>query len=213
MWKELTSGYKDTYDYVKKVANTEDGTKKAAKYICEHYEVGKGLKSRQNKAVEYFKKVKKISSSSSAPNGRGWVWPTPGYGKSYITSWFGENRGYSHGGIDIGAPMGAKVVAGRAGKVSSCFNGCSHNYGKSGSCGCGGGFGNNVYLDHGDGYVTIYGHMKKITVSQGQTVSAGQKIGEVGSTGWSTGPHLHYELHINGEKRDPMNLYSDGDIR
>lgn len=218
LWHELTTSYKSTYNYVKKVSDDVAGAKDAAEYICRNYErpgnYGTEVPNRQNKAVEYFKKIKKLSSSSSKPNSRGWVWPTPGYGKKYITSRFGINRGsYSHGGIDIGAPMGAKVVAGKAGKVSSCYNGCSHNYGKSGSCGCGGGFGNNVYIDHGGGYVTIYGHMRKITVSKGQTVTAGQKIGEVGSTGWSTGAHLHYELHINGAKSDPLKLYSDGDIR
>lgn len=216
LWHEITTSYKDTYNYVKKVTNTVDGTKKAAKYICEHYEVGTGVTARQNKAVEYFKKIKQISTANQGqiigtPNSRGWVWPTPGY--TSIVSVFGENRGYPHGGVDIGAPMGAKVVAGKSGTVESCCNTCTHNYGKNGSCGCGGGFGNNVYINHGGGYLTIYGHLTKAMVSTGQKVSAGQQIGTVGSTGWSTGAHLHYELHINGAKSDPMQLYSKGDIR
>ena len=78
---------------------------------------------------------------------------------------------------------------------------------------CGGGFGNNVWIDHGGGYVTIYGHLQRTMVTEGASVSTGQQIGEVGSTGWSTGAHLHYELRINGRKSNPLDLYSDGDIR
>ena len=139
------------------------------------------------------------------PSSGGWTWPTPGCYN--VLSPFGEDRGYSHQGIDIGAPMGATVVAAKGGTVITSNNSCSHNYGKSGSCGCGGGFGNYIIIDHGGGYSTTYGHLTSANVSTGQSVSAGQAIGTVGSTGWSTGAHLHFETRLNGGSFNPMSLY------
>ncbi|MBQ7504588.1 MAG: peptidoglycan DD-metalloendopeptidase family protein [Ruminococcus sp.] len=139
------------------------------------------------------------------PSSGGWTWPTPGC--YTVLAPYGEDRGYSHQGIDIGAGMGATVVAAKGGTVITSNNSCTHNYGKSGSCGCGGGFGNYVIIDHGGGYSTTYGHLTAATVSTGQSVSAGQQIGTVGSTGWSTGAHLHFETRLNGASFDPMSLF------
>jgi murein DD-endopeptidase MepM/ murein hydrolase activator NlpD len=73
-----------------------------------------------------------------------------------------------------------------------------------------GGFGNHVIINHGYGYETVYGHMVKIKVSTGQKINRGEVIGWVGSTGKSTGPHCHYEVHINGNEVDPVYFfYSD----
>ena len=69
-----------------------------------------------------------------------------------------------------------------------------------------GGFGNCIMLKHGNGFETLYGHLSKILVSVGQKIEIGQQIGNIGSTGRSTGPHLHYEVHKNGEKIDPKNF-------
>ncbi len=134
----------------------------------------------------------------------GFAWPVPGF--YYVISPFNENRGYSHKGIDItgGGIMGATCVAANSGTVIGCNNSCSHNWGKSGSCGCGGGYGNYVLISHAGGKTTMYGHLSSITVSTGQTVSKGQTIGYVGSTGWSTGAHLHYETRLNGIPYNPM---------
>ncbi len=136
-----------------------------------------------------------------------WVWPTPGfYDRS---SEWAEDRGYSHGGIDIAGPgiMGATIVAAHSGTVIDVCNYCSHNWGKYGSCGCGGGYGNYVWIDHGDGKATIYAHMTEAVAYVGQTVSAGETIGYVGSTGYSTGPHLHFEARYYGERYNPMTEY------
>ncbi len=136
-----------------------------------------------------------------------WVWPTPGfYDRS---SEWAEDRGYSHGGIDIAGPgiMGATIVAAHSGTVIDVCNYCSHNWGKYGSCGCGGGYGNYVWIDHGDGKATIYAHMTEAVAYVGQTVSAGEVIGYVGSTGYSTGPHLHFEARYYGERYNPMTEY------
>ena len=142
-----------------------------------------------------------------APSG-GYVWPCPGF--YYLSSRFEEWRGtYNHGAIDIAGAgiMGAVVVAADAGTVVVASQTCPHNWGKSYSCGCGGGYGNYVQINHGNGKETIYGHLSSVAVSYGQTVSAGQVIGYVGSTGHSTGAHLHFECRYNGYKYNPMNEF------
>lgn len=137
----------------------------------------------------------------------GYAWPVPGH--MYVISTFGEDRGYSHAGIDItgGGIMGATTVAANSGTVVASNNSCSHNWGKSGSCGCGGGYGNYVLIDHGNGKTTMYAHLSSAVVGTGATVSKGQTLGYVGSTGWSTGAHLHYETRINGAVYNPMTEY------
>ena len=138
------------------------------------------------------------NSKSTAYYGGSFGWPTPGYKR--ITSPYG-NRTYTyqgkkvssfHKGIDIGAPTGAKIIASNGGKVvTSSYNA--------------NGYGNYVIIDHGGGKMTVYGHMSKRGVSVGQSVTKAQQIGLVGSTGRSTGPHLHFEIHINGTAANPMN--------
>ena len=147
-------------------------------------------------------------SGGSAPVGTGnYTWPVPGHYN--VFSPFGDDRGYSHKGIDIsdGGIMGATVVAADGGVVIASNNSCSHNWGKSGSCGCGGGFGNYVMIDHGGGRTTVYGHLTSAYVSSGQSVGGGEAIGAVGSTGWSEGAHLHFETRINGAAYDPMSEF------
>ena len=143
------------------------------------------------------------SGSNTTPSGGGFTWPCPGY--YTISSTFGNRWGTTHGAIDIaGGNAGAAIVAAKGGTVVRVVTGCSHNYPKSGSCGCGGGYGNYVIIQHDGTYSTLYGHMASVSVSVGQTVSAGQTIGYVGSTGFSTGFHLHFEVRVNGTKVDPM---------
>ena len=125
-------------------------------------------------------------------------WPVPSC--TLITSRFGyrvaPTTGAStyHGGLDIGAGMGASIVAAGAGDVIYA--------------GDNGGYGNCVMIDHGNGVVTVYAHMSSIGVSYGQYVTAGQYVGAVGSTGVSTGPHCHFEIRINGAQTDPAAYFS-----
>ncbi len=132
-------------------------------------------------------------------NSSGFIWPVPGFGM--ITSGYGPRSLDNHKGVDItsggsGSIMGRQIVAVADGIVASVNNSCTHNYGKSGSCGCGGGYGNYVVILHSDGtYATLYGHMSSAVVQVGQSVAQGQTIGYGGTTGWSTGPHLHFEVH------------------
>jgi murein DD-endopeptidase MepM/ murein hydrolase activator NlpD len=102
-----------------------------------------------------------------------------------------------HKGLDFAAPQGTPIYATGNGTVTT-------------SIGSAGGFGNHVVINHGYGYETLYGHMVRIKVQSGQKIKRGEVIGWVGSTGKSTGPHCHYEVHINGQEVDPVYFfYSD----
>ena len=131
------------------------------------------------------------------------TWPVPGfYHISYGVGW---RWGAYHKGIDIWSQgiRGANICAADSGTVILVSNTCTHDYGKTNSCGCGGGYGNYCIIDHGNGYWTLYGHSHHISVTQGQHVEKGDVLGIVGSTGHSTGDHLHFEVRINGEAVDP----------
>ena len=126
-------------------------------------------------------------------------WPVPSC--TYITSKFGPRYhpvtgAYqsTHTGLDIGASHGATIVASDGGTVTTA--------------GVKGGYGNCVMIDHGNGYYTLYGHISSIAVSVGQSVSKGDTIGYVGSTGVSTGPHCHFEIRVNGVCTDPAPWFS-----
>ena len=99
-----------------------------------------------------------------------------------------------HNGVDFAAGEGTAIYATKAGTVTSA------TYNEA--------YGNMVTINHGDGYSSLYGHMTKYIVSVGETVSAGQTIGYVGSTGWSTGPHLHFTIYYNGSDVNPLNYVS-----
>ena len=152
-----------------------------------------------------------LASQASAGNtsfvydGGSFLWPVPS--SQRITAGYQSNDSVHkgrHNGIDIGASNGAPIIAISDGVVVKSNNSCTHNYGKSGSCGCGGGYGNYVMIDHGNGKMTVYAHLTNAIVSYGQKVSKGQTIGYVGSTGYSTGPHLHFEVFKDGIPVNPM---------
>lgn len=133
------------------------------------------------------------------------TWPVPGY--YYISSGVGWRWGAYHSGIDIcsanGTIRGANICAAADGTVIRVENYCPHDYGKNGSCGCGGGYGRYCIIDHGNGWWTLYGHSEGILVSVGQQVKQGDILGTVGSTGFSTGPHLHFEVRKDGVALNP----------
>lgn len=113
----------------------------------------------------------------------GYIWPA----KGVFTSGYGWRWGRMHRGIDIAAPIGTPIIAAADGEVITAgWNS--------------GGYGNLVKLRHYDGSVTLYAHNSKLLVRRGQKVKQGQQIAKMGSTGFSTGPHLHFEIHTQGNK-------------
>ena len=138
------------------------------------------------------------SGGGSANASGSFLWPVASY--VYVSSRFGlrvhpiTGEKKSHTGIDIASNQGTAVYASDGGSVTLA--------------GWNGGYGNCIMIDHGNGYVTLYGHLSSISVSVGQTVSQGTTIGAVGSTGNSTGPHLHFEVLKNGTRIDPEQFFS-----
>ena len=126
------------------------------------------------------------SSGTGAPSSSGLIWPVNGP----VVSGYGMRWGRMHEGIDIAAASGTSIAAAAAGTVIHA--------------GWLGGYGNLVVLDHGNGLATAYAHASAILVGVGQQVSQGETIALVGSTGNSSGPHLHFEVRVNGSAVDPL---------
>lgn len=127
--------------------------------------------------------IKNVFSKAATPSGNKYVWPST---SRRITQYFS----WRHTGLDIGAPSGTPIYALDDGRVELA--------------GWSTGYGYNIVLDHGNGVKTRYGHSRKLYVKVGDRVNAGDVLGEVGSTGNSTGPHIHLEVKINGSKVNPL---------
>jgi murein DD-endopeptidase MepM/ murein hydrolase activator NlpD len=130
--------------------------------------------------------LRSSGSHGSGVSSSGLMWPVNGP----ITSPFGERWGRMHEGIDIGVGYGTPIQAAAGGTVVYA--------------GWESGYGNFVVIDHGNGLATAYGHQSRIAVSNGESVSQGQVIGYVGCTGHCFGPHLHFEVRVNGSPVDPL---------
>ena len=222
--KEVLTGLQDAYDEIdkkkkeveklqtelnesKKVAESEKSTLEASKATVEkqkaeisasNTETQKMLDSLKADAAAMSQNAVEngSSSSNSSYTGGAMAWPVPSVGTSNITSIFGWRThpifgvGRGHTGVDIGASYGSSVVAANPGRVIYA--------------GWYGGYGNCVQIDHGGGVVTLYGHNSSLNVSVGQQVSRGQTIAYIGSTGYSTGPHCHFEVILDGVQVDPL---------
>ncbi|NLW07667.1 MAG: peptidoglycan DD-metalloendopeptidase family protein [Clostridia bacterium] len=172
-----------------------------ARVEAEKERVAQALNEMEEQLRQIGAKIREIQARNKrqlSPRGTGnLLWPLPGY--TSISSDFGwrihpilkTNR--FHDGIDLPAPSGTNVLAAEDGQVISA--------------GWQGGYGNTVIIDHGGGFSTMYAHLSSILVKNGQEVARGQVIGRVGSTGWSTGPHLHFSVFLEGEPTNPMNYY------
>lgn len=152
----------------------------------------RAARNRDRQALQSPAAVAKASATKAPAAARAranlWVLPVSHY---QLSSNYGPRWGRMHAGIDFAAPMGTRLVAMHAGTVT--FAGPQSGYG------------NKVEIRYTDGTVSYYGHMSSIAVHQGERVAAGQLVGRVGSTGRSTGPHLHLEIHPQGGA--PVNPY------
>ena len=124
-------------------------------------------------------------SVAARPSGGGMVWPTAGS----VTSPFGERWGRLHAGLDIANDLGTPIRAAKGGTVILA--------------GWNGGYGNSIVIDHGGGLSTLYAHASRLRAAEGQAVGQGDLIADMGSTGNSTGSHLHFETRVNGNPRNP----------
>lgn len=144
--------------------------------------------------------IERLRQKDSAYTGGMFTWPLPGY--SYISSPFGWRWNHTsyHRGIDISGwnVYGKPIVAANSGKVIIAKNDYIPGYS----------YGKYVVIDHGGGYTTVYGHCSSLAVSVGDIVTKGETIAYVGSTGQSTGPHLHFEIRVNNVKKDPQKWVS-----
>ena len=165
-------------------------------------ELNKAAKALDNqikaKEREYAAQIAKVPSES------GFLWPLPG---SYntISSLAGgrihpvTGKPSNHAGIDIPAPSGTNIYAAKSGVVIHAAKGTGSSWS----------YGNYVIVSHSDGTSTLYGHMSRIGCKQGQTVKQGDVIGYVGTTGRSTGNHLHFEIRVGSTRKDPVNYFKD----
>lgn len=158
--------------------------------------IGSIIAQKEKELEEQQKQI--IESGGTVITGTGtYSWPLPGIYPSSNT--YGNrlhpifNEWRFHAGTDIGAASGTPIHAADSGTVTIA--------------GVGSGYGNYVTISHGGGRSTLYAHMSSIACSAGQQVNQGDVIGYVGSTGWSTGPHLHFEVRVNGATTDPMSYF------
>ncbi|OGH59855.1 MAG: hypothetical protein A2725_02460 [Candidatus Magasanikbacteria bacterium RIFCSPHIGHO2_01_FULL_33_34] len=132
-----------------------------------------------------FSSIAAPPPSITAPAGSRYIWPTS---VKRITQYYG----WRHTGLDIAGPVGTPLYAARAGTVIRS------------QCGWNGGYGCYVIIDHGGGVTTLYGHASKLYVDVGEDVVQGQTIAAMGSTGQSTGPHIHFEVRVGGARNNPL---------
>jgi murein DD-endopeptidase MepM/ murein hydrolase activator NlpD len=164
----------------------------------------KAAEEAARRAAEEAARNQQANYVSGMPDGDGvaygdFIWPSAD--SRYITSLFGTrlhpiyHTYKTHNGIDIGASYGTNIFAADGGTVTTS------TYSSS--------YGNYIIINHGNGTSTLYAHMSSRLVSEGQSVSQGQVIGLVGSTGVSTGPHLHFEVYVGGSRVNPLNYFSN----
>ncbi len=152
----------------------------------------------KRKEKEYADQIKNVVSES------GFLWPLPA-GQNTLTSFYGNredpftHKSKNHTGIDVSAPKGTPIYAAKSGVVTTSKLGSGSSWA----------YGEHVVISHSDGTSTLYAHMSARNVTQGQTVKQGAVIGYVGTTGRSTGNHLHFEVRVHGDRRDPLSYFKD----
>lgn len=200
--EKLLAQYQESEKKAKREIDENDAEIKAInKQIERYYEE---QRRKEEEARRRNQQSRNVSYSSPVINNGAFLWPVPGFHRISSDFYDCVNRSRMHGAIDIagGGIYGANIVSSGDGKVI-LLNKSVDSRGQGG-----GGYGKYVVIDHGNGKSTLYGHMSGVAVSVGQRVSKGQVIGQVGNTGFSTGPHLHFEFRVNGVKKNPLDYIS-----
>ena len=196
--QECNSFIEELNKYIKQTYTTE-GSIESISIITNEAELNEKIeevKQAHNAAIEKAKKAaaakKQITSrSGSTLRNKNYVSGAPLEKYTYISSHYGNRSRGWHTGVDFAAPGGTDIYAWKSGTV--IFSGWSGGYGKY------------IKVDHGNGQISCYAHCSRLAVSVGQSVVKGQVIGYVGTTGNSTGNHLHFEIMINGNFVNPLN--------
>lgn len=190
--EELKAYEEDKRDAV--IKRTEERQKYLDQVMSEKSLLEKALDEMEKQSKDLERIIAEAQAKGNLPSrDLSMIWPVTGY---WITSYYGMRYhpvlGYDrfHSGIDYAADYNVPIKAAESGKVLSA--------------GVNGGYGNCVIIDHGGGVSTLYGHANKLLVKSGDIVVKGQQIALVGSTGMSTGPHLHFEVRVNGQTTDPL---------
>ncbi|WAA09553.1 peptidoglycan DD-metalloendopeptidase family protein [Fervidibacillus albus] len=180
----------DMYKGDTKVVQQGEEGEKAVKYYVQLVNGTEVQKEVQEETVLKEPVTKIVHKGTKVVPSRGTgtlAWPTNG---GYISSYLGWRWGSFHKGIDIARPSSYEIKAADNGTVTFA--------------GWDGGYGNKIVINHNNGMTTVYAHLSSINVSVGQTVEKGRQIGVMGSTGHSTGTHLHFEVYKNGELQNPL---------
>lgn len=200
--KELEQRREEAQTLLSRIAASESEYAAEAKKLAEsEARINKELKDAERKYAAQLAALEAQQNANINMTSGDWHWPLPGRYK--ISSLFGgridpiNGRRDNHTGTDIPAPAGTPIYAAKAGVVTTV------NTNKNASS-----YGYYCIISHGSGYATLYAHQRQVpVVREGQTVSKGQLIGYVGTTGRSTGNHLHFELRVNGVRNDVLKLY------
>ncbi len=205
--KEKNSKNKENLGIVEKYETKLEEFTNVETCVASLYQKPDPVRRAVTTTAAYTETVTVASTSQKVNIGISLIRPVSGV----LTSRYGARWNSSHKGIDIGTAKGTAIHAAAAGTVTTVCTGCPHNYpgfSSAKGCRCGGGYGNYVIVTHGNGVQTLYAHCTSISVKAGQKVSQGQTIATVGSTGNSTGNHLHFEVRVNGVPQNPFNYVS-----
>lgn len=205
---ELEAAAREKHDYLYSLTEeNEELQDKIAELKSDIAENNAALEAL-SKELEELIRSEQLANPDRTEYGGDLIWPLDG-NFGWISCPFGYDADLdrNHKGIDVGDAgiKGSNIYAAQSGTVTKVVTGCPHNYGKEWNCGDGGGYGDYIIIDHGGGLSTLYAHCGSVNVYEGQQVTQGDRIGEVGSTGYSLGFHLHFEVREYGTPVNPFN--------
>lgn len=210
---DLNKSYSEQHARLISLTNMNEQLQSEISSIQVKINSGEELIKQNNAEIDrIIKAAQEADKNQNVSDDGTFLWPVPSKFRT-ISTYFGydDSRSGQHNGIDIvgavrGAIHNANIYAVQSGTVIAAATLCTHlepkNMNERHTCGSG--YGNYIIIDHGNGLTTLYGHCEKVLVQEGQYVKKGDVIGLVGSAGWSTGYHLHFEARVNNIRKDPF---------